>query len=144
MFKKLIKQVSKKVKKMKFKNVLSKANQYYLDKACELASLSDCRFKHGAIIRKAGNTIAVGINYGVNDPKYLDDEVAAEHAAVHAEVAALNACKKANLEGATIYVARVSKNDEPRMSKPCENCQKALKARGVKKVFYTIDNTMEL
>lgn len=129
---------------MKFKQDLSKSNQYYLDKACDLASMSDCRFKHGAIIRKAGHTISVGINYGVNDPKYLDDEVAVDHAAVHAEVAALNACRKVDLRGASIYVARVLKNGEPRMSKPCENCQKALKERGVKKVYYTIDNSMEL
>lgn len=129
---------------MKFKQVLSKSNQAYLDQAIELAKMSDCRFKHGAVIRKSGKTISVGINHNVNDPKYLDDETAAIHAAVHAEVAAMNACRKVDLNGATIYVARVLKTGDPRMSKPCENCQKVLKARGVKKVYYTLDNTMEL
>ena len=129
---------------MKFLPSISKADKYYLDKAIELAKMSDCHFKHGAVIRKNGQTIAVGINHTINDPRYLEDGVAEEHAAVHAEVAALNSCRKVNLKGARIYVARVSKHGEPRMSKPCARCQKALSERGIKKVFYTIDNYMEL
>lgn len=129
---------------MKFVKIMSKNDQKYLGQAIDLAKMSECNYKHGAVLRKSGKTIAVGVNYGVNDPAYLTDEVAAEHAAVHAEVAALNSARKIDLTGATIYVARVIKNGEPRMSKPCERCQKALKARGVRKVFYTLDNEMEL
>lgn len=129
---------------MKYVKEMSKSDKKYLDQACELATMSDCNYKHGAVIRKSGKTISVGINHGVNDPAYLTDEVAAEHAAVHAEVAALNACRKVDLNGATIYVARVIKNGEPRMSKPCKRCQEALKARGIRKVFYTIDNEMDI
>ena len=129
---------------MKFLPVISKSDRYYLDKSCDLAELSDCKFKHGAIIRKNGKVIAVGINRNINDPEYLDNDVAVEHAAIHAEVAALNACKKVNLKGATSYVARVTKNGEPKMSKPCKRCQKALADRGIKKVFYTIDSEMNL
>lgn len=129
---------------MKFVKNLSKSDQRFLDKACVLADNSDCHFRHGAILRKSGKTLAVGINYDVNDPAYLEDDVAATHASVHAEIAALNACKKANVVGSTIYVARISKAGEPAMSKPCENCAKALKEAGVKKVFYTIDSEMEL
>lgn len=123
---------------------MSKANKRYLDKALTVSALSDCKFKHGAVIVKSGRTIAVGINYDVNDPFFLDDEVAVEHAAVHAEVAALNACKKTDLKGAVIYVARRNRKGDPMMSRPCERCQKAIKARGIKKVFYTIDSEMDL
>lgn len=129
---------------MKFVKDMYKSDRKYLDQAIELAQISDCKYRHGAIIRKSGKTIAVGVNYTVNDPAYLDDDVAVEHTAVHAEVAALNSCRKVDLQGATIYVARVSARNEPRMSKPCERCQKALKERGVRKVFYTIENEMDL
>lgn len=41
--------------------------------------------------------------------------------------------------GATIYVARVRKGDGSfAMAKPCRNCQKVLRSKKVKKVYYTI------
>lgn len=129
---------------LKFRKELSKKEKRFLQKALELSELSSCHFKHGAIIVRNGNVVSVGINYLINDPYFLEDSVAAEHAAVHAEVAALNSCRKADLEGATIYVARSNKKGDPMMSKPCPRCQKALKKRGVKKVCYTIDSSMSL
>lgn len=129
---------------MKFVEAISNSDRQALNKAITVAELSDCHFRHGAVIRKNGNTVAVGVNYNINDPAFLDNDVAAEHAAVHAEVAALNACKKMNLSGATLYVARINKNGEPRMSKPCARCQKAIRERGIKKVIYTIENVIDL
>lgn len=129
---------------MKYVQEVSKSNANYLDQAIELAKMSEHNFKHGAVIRKAGKTIAVGINHTINDPAMLGDALALTNAAVHAEVAALNACRKVDLNGAVIYIARVNKRDEPRMSKPCIRCQKALKERGVKKVYYTVENEMTL
>lgn len=129
---------------MKFRNTLFKSDQEHLDRAVILAGMSEGKFKHGAVIRKNGKTIAVGINRMVNDPYFLDDETAAKHSSVHAEVAALNACRKTNLRGATIYVARVNNKGTPSMSKPCDNCQKALIERGISKVFYTNQGEMSL
>lgn len=129
----------------KFSNqIMSNRDKRILDKALHLSELSDCKFKHGAIIVKNGNVISVGINYQINDPAFLDDEVAVDHAAIHAEVAALNAAKKVNLQGAVIYIARRNKSGDPMMSRPCAKCQKAISARGIKKVFYTIDSSMDL
>lgn len=129
---------------MKFVKEMSKKDKYFLDKAIEVAKIPVSNFKHGAIIVKNGNPIGIGMNYTINDPAFLSDPVAMKHAAVHAEVAALRACKKVNTKGAIAYVARVLKNGEPRMSKPCPACQKVLKEAGIKKVFYTIDSEMEL
>lgn len=129
---------------MKTVKNLSNSHRKYLNQAVQLAEMSDCRYKHGAVIRKSGRTISVGINYSVNDPNIFDDESVKEHAAVHAEVAALNACRKVDLNGAIIYVARINKKGQEAMSKPCPRCQKALKERGVKKVVYTIDSENDL
>lgn len=129
---------------MKYVTELSKSHKHYLNQAIELAKMSDCNYKHGSVVRKSGRTIAVGINHNVNDPSKLDEETAKKHAAVHAEVAALNACRKVDLTGATVFVARVNNQHEPMMSKPCARCQEALRERGVKKVVYTVDSSMEL
>lgn len=42
---------------------------------------------------------------------------------------------------ATVYVARVRLGDgEFAISKPCDNCMRALKAKKVKKIYYSISN----
>jgi deoxycytidylate deaminase len=113
-----------------------------LEKASKLAVTSVYRHRHGAIIVKNGKIVATGINRAVNNPFQV--EFPKLQAGLHAEVAALNACRKTDLTGATIYVARVARDGSQVMSKPCINCQKALIARGVKKVYYTIDSEMDL
>lgn len=107
-----------------------------------MAELSTCNQKHGAIIIKGGRTLAVGINRTRNHPDHVPDPKT--QAAVHAEVAAIRACGDTNLKGATLYVARVGTKGQQMMSAPCENCQKALKAAGIRKVFYTVEKRMDL
>jgi deoxycytidylate deaminase len=129
---------------MKTRKALSKQDTKLLDKAIQLAGMSTCRaFFHGAVISHHGKIVAVGVNRERNDAKIIKD-APSDMYSVHAEVAALMSCRKTNLDGAVIYVARVNKHGKPMMSKPCPNCQKALKARGIKKVCYTIDNQLNL
>jgi hypothetical protein len=40
--------------------------------------------------------------------------------------------------GAVVYVARVLRNGDFAMAKPCKNCIKVLKSKKVKKVYFTI------
>ena len=40
--------------------------------------------------------------------------------------------------GSVVYVARVMRSGELAMARPCKDCEKALKSRGVKRVYYTI------
>lgn len=42
--------------------------------------------------------------------------------------------------GATVYVARIKADGTFGSAKPCHNCQKVLKQKGVKKVYYSIDD----
>lgn len=104
--------------------------------------MSSCNQKHGAIILKGGRTLAVGINRHRNHPDHVPDPKT--QAAVHAEVAAIRACGDTDLRGATIYVARVNNHGAQMMSKPCKYCQKALSDAGIKKVFYTIDRSLDV
>lgn len=41
-------------------------------------------------------------------------------------------------QNSTVYVARVLRNGDFAMSRPCVSCMSALKAKHVKRIFYTI------
>lgn len=129
-------------KSMRTTKQMSSKDKTLLSRASELASHSTENYRHGAIIVKGSKTLAVGINRNVNNPNQVSNPKT--EASIHAEVAALNACRRANLEGAVIYVARILKDGSPAMSRPCGNCQKALREAGIKKVFYTVDSELEL
>lgn len=128
---------------MKFREVgLSKKDKRFLDKAVAVSRVSTYeRFRHGAVIVKNGNVVAVGVNSQINDWYHLSPEDAVTNTTVHAEVAALRACRRVNLNGGVIYVARTNSRGERRMSKPCASCQEAIEEAGIKKVVYTLSHT---
>jgi len=127
---------------LKFRAPQSARTKDLLDRALQLAKTSKYRHQHGAIIVKNGNVISQGVNYKVNNPRQITDPKTG--AGIHAEVAAIKASRGADLNGAVIYVARVSKCGDPVMSKPCDRCQNSLREAGIKKVYYTIDSEMDL
>lgn len=127
---------------LQFKEANSKSRKGFLKKAVKLAHFSTCHTQHGAIIVKSGSVISVGVNSYFNDYRNVSDPTT--EGSIHAEVAALKACRKVDLTGATIYVARINKTGKPMMSKPCKRCEKALRERGVKKVYYTVNGNMTL
>lgn len=63
----------------------------------------------------------------------------------HAEQAAvLRAREKIDLRGTKIYVARLRPTGSPDgivgMARPCEICEEVLRAYGIKRAYYTIDD----
>lgn len=125
-----------------YKTVLSAKDRSRLDQAIRVSENSECRKRHGAVLTSGGRVLGIGVNVNRNDPAVIGD--AQLNYSVHAEIAALRAWGGSNLKNATMYVARIGRYGEPMMSKPCAKCQEALKAAGVKKVVYTIDNEMEI
>lgn len=57
---------------------------------------------------------------------------------VHAEIDALRKAPRAS--GGILYIARVGRSGNVGLARPCEDCQAALLAAGVKRVVYTIDD----
>jgi len=55
---------------------------------------------------------------------------------VHAEA---KLCKKID-KGSIVYVARVNRNGNFAMAKPCKHCMTKLRNKQVKKVYYTISD----
>ena len=121
---------------------LSLKEKSRLEQASRLASMSTCRFKHGAVIVKGGRVLAVGVN-AYTSSLSLTDILEKEGRSIHAEAAAIKAMG-GSAKGATIYVARINRLGEPRMSKPCNACMKLIKEAEIKKVVYTIEHTIDV
>lgn len=95
---------------------LSPKDQRFLDMAAGVALTSACKFRHGAVLVKHGKILAASPNLFKNDPKNCPPEFCS----IHAEMAVMR--KAVFPKKATIYVARVNKGGENRLSKPCPTC----------------------
>ena len=98
----------------------------FIDIAVKIASLSECYYKHGAVLIKNGNIICTGYN----------------DFRKHAEIKAINKIypnkvrryfKKCDL----IVVRNTLSN-----SKPCKHCLKELKKYGIRRVYYSYNKNL--
>ena len=121
---------------------LSAKDRSRLNQALRIAENSECRQRHGAVLTQGGRVLGIGVNVNKNDPVYSGENQLAF--SIHAEEAAIRAWGGSGLKGATMYVARLGKKGIPLNSRPCAKCQKMLKAAGIRRVVYTIDNEMEI
>lgn len=94
-----------------------------------------------AIIAKRREVLGIGLNSRKTHPLQYFFSKSHVKVSVHAEIAAIIDALKTNeaedLIGSSIFVARVLKNGSRATAKPCEICQRAIKAYGIKAVYYT-------
>lgn len=104
--------------------------------AIELAEGNDRypKWSLGAVITKGGSVFGKGINKKRNDPRFNPNGVGCSE---HAEIAALRDARKSDLNNAIIFVARIGRNGELAMARPCNDCREALLDAGIKKVVFT-------
>lgn len=88
--------------------------------------------KVGAAIFSGNRLISIGWNSTKTHPSSKT-----RHKAHHAEFAALVGNYKYDLIGTTLFVTRVTPGGAISMAKPCDECQKVIKAAGIKKVYFT-------
>lgn len=114
-----------------------------LEKALELARNNQI---HGlppmaAVLYKRNRIIATGINSWKSHPlmgRYSDiDGKHYLHAEIDCIKNALKLVDKKEIKGAEIFVARVLKNGETAIAKPCKICQKALSDFGITGIYWT-------
>lgn len=117
---------------------LSNKQRSFLNLASRLAETSELPQQHGAVIVKAGSVLSMGVNKWrnkmVNPPVTTTDYN--PFLSYHAEVDAINHAN-ADLNGATIFIARIGKDGTERFSRPCQRCTQAIKKAGIRKVIYT-------
>lgn len=92
------------------------------------------RARHGAIIVKGGSVLSVGINKSRTHDSWINDRPR-NQCSIHAEISAIRSA--GNVSGATLYVCRVNKLNELRLSAPCTNCQDYIEMSGIRKVVYS-------
>lgn len=103
----------------------------HLDAAKDLAMLSKARQRHGALVVRNGQVVSAGVNVSKGTAEW-HWPLASEHAE---ERAISQAGKEAR--GATLYVARVNRLGESRLSRPCERCTSVIRKAGIAKVIHT-------
>lgn len=101
--------------------------------AYNVAALSMCSMKHGAVIAKGGAVLGVACNRKVTHPvsqRYAKDPM--QITTIHAEQRALILCN-ANVRGATLYSVRL--NGDGR-SCPCNMCRALCTDAGIHTIVY--------
>lgn len=98
-------------------------------------------YKHGAVLAKGGTVINTAFNKNSHCSfGYRFRNINLGLPTLHAEIGAVIGIDRSVTTGATLYVCRVGKNGDYRLSKPCPMCYAALKHVGVRKVVWTINN----
>lgn len=116
--------------------MLSNREKAFLSVARYLASKSESRQRHGAIIVKSGRVLGTGFNKDRNNPDFVSPEHVKTHCSVHAETEAIRDAGW-NVKGAVLYVARINRQGMDRNSKPCDRCMAVIEETQIKKVIYT-------
>tara|TARA_S200002703_G_scaffold131427_1_gene118972 strand:- start:412 stop:825 length:414 start_codon:yes stop_codon:yes gene_type:complete len=110
-----------------------------LKMAAKVAEQSDYgKYKHGAVLVKGGSVMNFSSNsknHTSFGQRFRTDPGMATH---HAETSCVLGMNREATAGSTVYVARVNRKGQWRMSKPCSMCHEVMKFVGVKRVVYTI------
>ena len=124
----------------------SKKTQKHIDLAERMAQQSTYpQFKHGAVLVKGSAVINVSCNKnGFNSFGARFRKKEQGKATLHAELGAILNVERSKTESATVYVIRVNRMGEQRLSKPCHMCEAAMKHCGVKKVVYSTNGGYEV
>lgn len=97
----------------------------------------DMRSLHVSLISNKRKILAIGVNKRRTHSKAPQTE---HGRFLHAEVASIINCDRGALKGSHMYVVRIGKRGDLRMSKPCKFCQAAIMKAGIKVVYYSINS----
>ena len=125
---------------------MSNKTQRYLSVAKRIAQQGDCeKTSHGAVLVRGGNVINAAHNkwsYSSFGKRFRERDKGIS--TLHAELAAVLNLDRSITQGTDIYVFRVNRAGDFKMSKPCSMCETALKHVGIKRIYYTTnDGTIE-
>lgn len=115
----------------------------YMSQAKKMADKSTFEYRHGAVLVKGGSIL--NRSYNKNNRCSFGQRFRKKQegcATIHAELGAILGLDRTITEGSTLYVARIGRTGDFKLSKPCPMCHEAMKYVGVKKVVYSIDNNI--
>jgi pyrimidine deaminase RibD-like protein len=97
--------------------------------AINISKKSYYKIKIGAVVVYKNKIVGKGYNRVHSTGSPIESD--------HAEKVALFNTKARYREGSTVYVGRLSSNDQLAMAKPCPKCQTIMRKMGVKYVWYS-------
>jgi len=121
-----------------------------MEHAKATAGLSESVFRHGAVLFKRGKIYNAGYNqYRAVHWAWPNGYVRDQYDAVseirlnnmHAEVAAMHNVRRENILGSDIFVIRLNRQGVLRNSRPCDNCYKAMTRKGVRRCWFSVDES---
>lgn len=123
-------------------DTLSHKQIRYLELARRQAQQSEYLFKHGAILVKSGTIVNCAHNkvvYSSFANRFMRKE--GYYGTCHAEIGVILGIDKKITNNCDLYVVRLDYLGNLKLSAPCDMCCLAAKFVGIKRVFYSIDNT---
>jgi tRNA(Arg) A34 adenosine deaminase TadA len=98
------------------------------------------QFRHAAVLLRGGSIV----NFASNDYRYSGFADRFYHRAIgygtrHAEIRACLNVPRGLTEGSSMYVVRVNRAGELKLSKPCKTCEETLRFLGIREVYYSTD-----
>lgn len=97
------------------------------------------RTRFGAIVEKNGRVLSRGVNYIGHCAIVARPYPESTHAEVSAIAKLLRRRRWDDLVSASLYVARIGRDDVLRLARPCPNCYELISSVGIKRVIYSID-----
>ena len=121
--------------------VITKRHRRHLDLAKRIAHSSDFHeYRHGAVLARGKSVVNVSTNKnGYKSWAQRFRRRDEGHATHHAELGCILGVDRSITQGATVYVARIGKQGDLRLSKPCPMCEAAMRHVGVREVIYTVN-----
>ena len=117
-------------------------NSRYFNAARKASMFSSSEeYRHGAVLVKGSAIINISPNK--NNFCSFGTRFRTEQAGIatlHAELGCILGIDRSITDGARVYVCRVGKNGDFRLSKPCPMCTAAMTHVGIKRVYWTLDN----
>ncbi len=89
-----------------------------------------------ALVVRKNKVISVGYNSRKTSPKMNN-----RMQMWHAEASALTRCPEGDLTGADLIVARIRRSGLPGLAKPCACCMGFIRHFGIRRVFYTCNDS---
>lgn len=119
---------------------MSRIERYFNIAKKESRKAKNEDYKHGAVLVRGGSVINSSYNMSIPskfaDRHKIHDGIATRHA----EVNVVLGIDRSMTVNAVVYVVRVSRGGNFRLSKPCAMCLSIMKFVGIKRVYYSISN----
>lgn len=93
------------------------------------------QWRVGAVIVRGGSVLSMGVNRYRNHPSKV---TSLEGVSYHAEEVAIR--RAGDVDGSTIYVARITRSGHIGMAMPCARCQESLHEHGIHTAIWTTPN----